>query len=399
MVQKISPKAWIAVAASTALIGCGRSSERGERSSFTEVRPPVVRYEYGLPVDSFRIDTTRVGDGQTLGGLMQRAGASAAQQRYIATLRREEFDVRQLRAGKTCYAFYRDSALVHWVYCSSIKEAYVFHLADSCYVERTEKPVRTEQRKAEVVIESSLWNAMVGHGYPTSLALELSEIYAWTIDFFGLQQGDSIRVLYDEQYVDSTSIGVGRIWACDFYHGHRWQDAFYYNDSYFDSEGKSLKKSFLKAPLSYKRISSTFSYARKHPVLKVVRPHTGVDYAAPAGTPVYSIGDGVVTMKEYKGGGGNTVKIKHNSVYQTAYLHLKGFAKGLKVGQHVKQGELIGYVGNTGTSTGPHLDFRVWKNGTPVDPLHMENPPVEPVPASERVMFDSIVQNRRALLK
>ena len=148
-----------------------------------------------------------------------------------------------------------------------------------------------------------------------------------------------------------------------------------------------MKKAFLKAPLKYSRISSGFSYARKHPVTRKVRPHTGVDYAAPKGTPVMSIGDGVVTSRKYEGAGGNTVRIRHNSVYSTAYLHLSKFASNLKVGQRVRQGEVIGYVGSTGTSTGPHLDFRVWKNGTPINPLKMESPPAEPVKKENMAAF------------
>ena len=152
----------------------------------------------------------------------------------------------------------------------------------------------------------------------------------------------------------------------------------------------------MKAPLNYKRISSKFTHARKHPIYKVVRPHTGVDYAAPMGTPVVSIGDGVVTMKQYKGGGGHTVKIKHNSTYTTAYLHLSKYAKGLAVGKHVKQGEVIGYVGSSGSSTGPHLDFRVWKNGSPIDPLKMVSPPAEPIPAQYKDTFATIVNTYRS---
>jgi murein DD-endopeptidase MepM/ murein hydrolase activator NlpD len=177
---------------------------------------------------------------------------------------------------------------------------------------------------------------------------------------------------------------------------------YWYEDgkihNYFDEEGNSLRKAFLKAPLNYKRISSGFTYARKHPIHKIVRPHTGVDYAAPMGTPVVSIGDGVVTMKQYKGGGGHTVKIKHNSTYTTAYLHLSKYAKGLAVGKHVKQGEVIGYVGSSGASTGPHLDFRVWKNGSPIDPLKMQSPPAEPIPAQYRDTFATVVANYNTLL-
>ena len=157
-----------------------------------------------------------------------------------------------------------------------------------------------------------------------------------------------------------------------------------------------MRKAFLKAPLKFSRISSGFSYARRHPVTRRVQPHTGIDYAAPKGTPVMSIGDGVVTGKKYEGAGGNTVRIRHNSVYSTAYLHLSGYAKGLKVGQRVRQGEVIGYVGSTGRSTGPHLDFRVWKNGSPINPLKMESPPAEPLKKENLEDFELAHKKYRA---
>lgn len=387
------------------LSGCGRNTSSQEEEKVEEV--PVVRYEYGLPIDSFRVDTGRVRSGETLGGMLARLGANWQQLAGITRLPKSEFDVRSIRPDKTYYALYQpDTAgveqLCYFVYVPSVSQAVVLHLTDSMHVERHEKPTIHRDRTAEVTIESSLWNAMVVNDLPVELALELSEIYAWTIDFFGLQKGDSIRVFYDELYVDTTRIGIGRIYAADFYHGRKWQEAFWFEQdnirNYFDADGNSLRKAFLKAPLNYKRISSRFTYARKHPIYKIVRPHTGVDYAAPAGTPVVTIGDGVVTMCQYKGGGGNTIKVKHNSTYTTAYLHLSKFAKDVKVGQHVKQGQVIGYVGSTGSSTGPHLDFRVWKNGTPIDPLKMVSPPAEPVPAQYRDTFNHVVEDYRARL-
>jgi len=158
--------------------------------------------------------------------------------------------------------------------------------------------------------------------------------------------------------------------------------------SFFDDKGQSLRKAFLKAPLKFSRISSRFSNSRMHPILKIRRAHHGVDYAAPVGTPVYSIGDGVIIQTSHSGGAGNMIKIKHNSVYSTAYLHLKNFAKGIKQGVYVKQGDVIGYVGSSGLSTGPHLDFRFYKNGNPVDPLKVEAPPVEPVKEENIVDFE-----------
>jgi murein DD-endopeptidase MepM/ murein hydrolase activator NlpD len=340
--------------------------------------------------------------------MLSKLGATKKQINSINLLSSEEFDVRTIRAGKTYYALYQtdesgNRTLEYYIYRPTIQEAVVLHLKDSIHVERQIKEITYHDRSAQVVIESSLWNAMTNNDLPVELALELSEIYAWTIDFFGLQKGDSIRVYYDEKYVDDISIGIGRIYAAHFYHAKKWQEAYWYEDkdthNYFDKEGNSLRKAFLKAPLNYKRISSGFTHKRLHPVYKVYRPHTGVDYAAPTGTPVVSIGDGKVIMKEYKGGGGNTIKIKHNATYTTGYLHLSKYAKGLKVGQYVKQGEVIGYVGSTGASTGPHLDFRVWKNGTPIDPLKMDSPPAEPIPAAKKDSFNSIVAEYKNKLK
>ena len=398
-------KILILLVAVLGLIACTKTNNHANEH---QAEAPIVRYEWGLPIDSFRIDTCVIKEGETLGGIMTRLGATRKQITHITVMPRSEFDVRTIRPGKTYYALYQTDTtglekLCHYVYKPSIREDIVLHLVDSLYAERFEKPIIHRERAAEAVIESSLWNAMTANNLPTELALELSDIYAWTIDFFGLQKGDSIRVYYDEQYVDTVRIGIGRIYAADFYHARRWQEAYWFEESnihnYFDAEGNSLRKAFLKAPLNYKRISSGFTHARKHPIYKVVRPHTGVDYAAPTGTPVVSIGDGVVTMKQYKGGGGHTVKIKHNSTYTTAYLHLSKYAKGLAVGKHVKQGEVIGYVGSSGSSTGPHLDFRVWKNGTPIDPLKMQSPPAEPIPTQYKDTFTTVVENYRQLLR
>ena len=215
------------------------------------------------------------------------------------------------------------------------------------------------------------------------LAVELSEIYAWSIDFFGLQKGDSIRVIYDEYFVDSVSVGIGEIKGGYFRHmdSDFWAIPFVQDSimDYYDEEGESLRKAFLKAPLRFSRISSRFSHSRLHPILKIRRPHRGVDYAAPTDTPIVAIGDGVVTKKSYSRGAGNMIKIKHNSVYSTAYLHLSRYGKGIQNGSYVKQGDVIGYVGSTGLSTGPHLDFRFYKNGSAIDPLKVEAPPVDPV--------------------
>jgi murein DD-endopeptidase MepM/ murein hydrolase activator NlpD len=242
-----------------------------------------------------------------------------------------------------------------------------------------------------------LWNDVQKAGIPVMMALKLSDVYDCTIDFFGLQTGDSFTVMYEELAHNGEYMGLGKIHYAEFTHAGKLYNAVRFNAGenssvFWNEKGESLKKAFLKAPLNFTRISSRFTYARKHPVLRIVRPHTGVDYAAPSGTPVVALGDGVVTHRGWAGGGGNTIKIKHPGNYVTSYMHLRGYAKGISVGSRVSRGQLIGYVGSTGLSTGPHLDFRVYKNGKPIDPLKMESPSVEPVSKELMPAFEEQMQ-------
>ena len=360
----------------------------------------VVKREYGIAVDSFYIVEEKIKPNTYISQILSSLSAKKEQIALLNTLDKSIFDVRTLRTGNTYKAFYStftaDSVhLQYWVYEKSLKDYFVFHFTDDAiHVEQGMKPVEKRLRKVSAEITSSLWNAAVDNNISPQLAMNLSDVYAWTIDFFGLQQGDKFMAIYDEYYIDSVFYSIGKIYAAQFVTSGTDNYSFYFQQDstfgYFNEKGESLKKAFLKAPLSYSRISSGFTHARMHPVHRVVRPHTGVDYAAPMGTPIMSIGEGVVVEKGYKGGGGNTVKIRHNSVYTTAYLHLSKYGEGIKSGAKVKQGQIIGYVGSTGTSTGPHLDFRVWMNGKPINPLKMESPPAEPIYEKYRVEFDSI---------
>lgn len=362
-----------------------------------EAAATPLRTEYGLPLDSFRVESYTVEKNQYIAQILYSLGAGHEAASWVGRLTTEEFDVRSLRPGQTYKAFFTpDSAkhLCYFVYEKSPIDYVLFCLKDSFSVVHSRKDVYPVLTKKEAVISSSLWNAATDSGIPPVIALQLSDIYAWTIDFFGLQKEDRFSVIYDELYVDSVFVGVGKIYAARFSYSGKDYPAFYFEqdsiDSYWDDKGNSMKRAFLKAPLQFSRISSHFSYARKHPVLRTVRPHTGVDYAAPAGTPVMSIGDGTVIEKGYKGGGGHTIKIRHNSVYITAYLHLSKYAKDIRVGSRVRQGQVIGYVGSTGLSTGPHLDFRVWRNGKAINPLTVESPPVEPISEVNKLAFDSV---------
>ncbi len=347
--------------------------------------PPVLKY--GLPVDSFSVTGGVVKTNQYLSQILYNYGVSLGMVDQIARKSRSVFDVRKIRSGRNYTIFQTPDSLKesrYFVYENSPTEYYVFELFDSLRIYKGEKEVEKRLRTAQGVIESSLWNTMYDNGLDPMLALDLNDIYQWSIDFYAIQQGDRFRVIYDELYVDSVSVGIGDIYAVEFDHYDEPNFAFRFLQDgrydYFDEKGKSLRKAFLKAPLHFSRISSRFSNSRFHPVLRIRRPHHGVDYAAPKGTPVMSIGDGTVIAKAYQArGGGNYVKIKHNSVYTTTYMHLSGFGKDIATGKRVKQGQIIGYVGATGLATGPHLDFRVFKNGTPVDPLKVKAPPVEPV--------------------
>lgn len=373
------------------LMGCSKPQPA------VPIKSIPVRYIYGhIPVDSFHIDTFYVKMNETLGTIFAQRGATFSQIRVLSEQYKKHTPFYTIHPRKPYMVLYHKDSLKYYIYEPNAQEAYIIGLhGDSLSFEHYEHNVTSKLCRAEITIESSLWNAIVDKGLPAILSLDLYDIYAWTIDFFGLQKGDCIIAYYEEKYVGNTFVGLGRIYASNFYHGGKWHEAYFFDDgtqhSYYDTKGNSLKKSFLKAPLNYRRISSRFSYARKHPIFKVYRPHLGVDYAAPTGTPVVSIGDGVVINKSYSKGGGNTLKIRHNSAYTTGYMHLRGYAKGIRVGTVVKQGQVIGYVGTTGYATGPHLDFRVWRGGVPINPLTIDAPSVKPIPKDIKPQFDSVV--------
>ncbi len=362
-----------------------KTSDEAVPDTLVTIAEPVIRY--GLPIDSFNIENGIVGRNEYLSQILNSRGVSMATIDLIARKSKEIFDVRKIKSGGKYTVFTTPDTLAeprYFVYENSAVDYTVFELFDTLGIYQSSKEVQIRQRTAHGEVESSLWNAMVNSGQDPMLALRLSDIFAWTIDFFAIQRGDRFRVIYDELFVDSVSIGIGEIYAVEFDHYGETNYAFLFNQDerldYFDDRGQSLRKAFLKAPLQFSRVSSHFSNSRLHPVLRIRRPHHGVDYAAPSGTPVMSIGDGTVVARAYQAnGGGNYLKIKHNSVYTTTYMHLKGFAKGVTAGSRVKQGQVIGYVGATGLATGPHLDFRVQKNGSFVDPLKVKAPPVEPV--------------------
>lgn len=353
---------------------------------------------YGIPIQNMEIVNGKIQNNKTLSEILTPFGITQASINQMAQHSKGIFDVRKIRAGNK-YALFIDTLAAdrptkHFVYEIDALQYVDFSFGDSITAEKREKPKQIKERLVAGEITSSLWNAITGQGIPFQLAYELSNIYAWNIDFFGLQKGDKFKVKYSEVWVDTSFVAIDSIKCAIFNHCGTDFHAIPFKRGdrldYFDYEGNNLRKAFLKAPLKYSRITSHFSNSRMHPILKICRPHHGVDYAAPIGTPVMTIGDGRVIDRAFHSGAGNMIKVQHNSMYTSVYMHLSKFAANLKVGSIVKQGDVIGYVGSTGLSTGPHLDFRVYKDKTPINPLKMESPSVEPISPDSMAIYKSI---------
>lgn len=355
-------------------------------------KPAIV---FGIPADSFNTFTGHFKSNRFLSEILLDHGVTMQEIDQVVRNSASVFDVRKIRSGNN-YTLFCDTDSVarvrYLIYEHDPATCYVFSFNDSLNITAFKKEIRREIKYSSGTIETSLWESMINEGIQPTLVNGLSDIFAWTVDFFGLQKGDSYKVIYEERFIDDKSLGVGKIFGAQFTWTGKTITAVPFiqdgKESFFDAEGNSLRKTFLKAPLQFTRISSRFSYNRLHPILRIRRPHFGVDYAAPVGTPVLAIGDGRIIFAGTENGSGRIVKIVHNSVFTTAYLHLSHFGSGVYPGAFVKQKDTIGYVGSSGLSTGPHLDFRFYRNGSPVDPLSVEAPPVEPVSEENRNRFE-----------
>ncbi|MFI3285662.1 MAG: peptidoglycan DD-metalloendopeptidase family protein [Rikenellaceae bacterium] len=381
------------------LFGCSGESDPKEATS-AQLDEIVENRTYGILSDGYQLKRSEIKSGETMGKILNNFGISAVDIDKIDKASKEVFSLNKIKGGNSYTAFIKqdslNSKLDYLVYEENNIDYVVFSFAsDSIYAYKGVKPTTIKRNRKSAVIENSMWGAIMEANLPFALASEIEDIYQWTVDFFAIQKGDNFTVIYEEKFVEDTiSVGIGRVWGAKFAHGSQTYYAIpFVQDStlqYWESDGASLRKQMLKAPLKYSRISSGFSYARLHPIYKTYRAHTGVDYAAPSGTPVHSVADGVVIFKGWGGGGGNTLKIKHPNNITTGYLHLRGYAQGINSGTRVKQGQVIGYVGSTGASTGPHLDYRVWKGSTPINPLKIPQEPQEPIKEENKAAFEQI---------
>lgn len=354
----------------------------------------------GLSADQYSVERSRVSRHQTFSDLLTPHGVSYQTVVQLADAARPTFDVRDIKAGQP-YQVYVNPWLERpefLVYQIDAVEYVVFDIRQPSESYRGRREVEREWTMVEGHLEGSLYETLLANDTHPKLALRLSEVFAWQMDFFRIRAGDSFRILYEQRTVGGERIAPGKILAACFdhqgetYYGFRFDDG--QGPQYFDRQGQSLRRQLLKAPLRYSRISSGYSKSRLHPVLKRRRPHTGVDYAAPTGTPVHSVGQGTVVKAGHYGNNGNFVKIRHNGTFTSGYLHLSSIADGIDPGAQVQQGETIGFVGSTGMSTGPHLDYRLWKRGQPVDPYELELPPSRPVNPQYRAEFEELVEDR-----
>ena len=362
-----------------------------------ETTAEVSTDPFGLRAGMYTVNEGRVDRAETFSDLLDEYGVDYQTTLALAEAATPAFEVKDLRAGRP-YRVYVNPWLQQARYLVYQVDALEYVVFDLRHPERTYVDRRSVERTWATVsgtVEGSLYESLVENGGHPLLALRLSEVFAWQIDFFRLRSGDRFRMVYEERSMDGQPVQPGDIIAA--YVEHRGEDyyAFRFEEDdaeaeYYNLEGQSLRRQLLKAPLQYSRISSGYTNRRFHPILKEYRPHRGVDYAAPPGTPVRSVGEGVVQRAGYEGPNGNYVKIRHNGTYTSGYLHLSRMA--VTPGQSVQQGETIGYVGSTGRSTGPHLDYRLWKHGTPVNPYSLELPPSQPVPIQHRDEFQATVE-------
>jgi len=369
------------------LQGCKNKADEDTQKAVVE--PKKL---YGIIIDSLEVVEGQIKSGQNLSVLLNKEGMSGQQVHELVEASHDIFDTRSIRVGNS-YTLLRDSnRVLYWIYEHNPITYYICDFTDSLpEVKRFDRPVTIQLRKMGGVINSSLFQTVLEGGGSQEVAVSLAGVFDWTVDFFSVQKGDHFKMLYEEKQVDGKPYGMGRILAAEFNHRGKNNLAILFDNGkpmqYYNENGESMRKRYLKAPLEFSRISSRFSMRRFHPVLKSYRAHLGTDYAAPTGTPIRSIGDGTVLEAGYRGGNGNFVKIKHNKTHTTGYLHMSRIASGIRSGSRVSQGQLIGYVGSTGLATGPHLCFRFWENGTQVDPRRIQTPAADPLPAAQKPAY------------
>ncbi|MEN8815727.1 MAG: peptidoglycan DD-metalloendopeptidase family protein [Nonlabens sp.] len=378
------------IALAVTFISC-KDNDDTQKEEIVEITPVAIEpvMKYGFDLNDYKIVADTVKSGATFNDLIIDHIVEGQSAYQTANKLNEVYDLRKIQAGKPYKILKRKDSLntpEAFVYEPTKLDYVVVNFNDTIAAYKDRHPISFKRKTASGIINSTLSEAMEDEGLGLSAIYELSDIYRWSIDFFKLQKGDRFKMIYQERYInDSIYAGIESIEAAvfetdktPFYAFDYVTDSVIGIDDYYDEKGKTLRSFFLKAPVNYSRISSRFTKRRFHPVQKRWKAHKGTDYAAAYGTPIVATANGVVTKSGYTGGNGNYVKIKHNSTYSTQYLHMT--KRKVKVGQRVKQGQVIGTVGSTGLATGPHVCYRFWVNGIQVDPYKQNLPSADPLP-------------------
>lgn len=367
--------------------------------------PEPQRVLFGFAVNDLEVIEKEVRRNERFTDLLKSHFVDDKVMKQISTLPRDVFDFRKVSAKKKYTLLVKNDSLKSakaLIYEPNQIDYYIFNLEDSLTVEARQRETELVARGISGEIHESLSATIESLGISPEVTNRFVDIFAWQVDFNRLRKGDKFKVIYKEILVNGETIGVSSIEGIYFEHAGKPMYAFPLDQGdgieYYDENGQSLRKAFLKYPIEFTRISSRFSLKRFHPVAKVFRAHKGTDFAAPAGTPIRSVGDGTVEEARFKSNNGNYVKVRHNGTYTTQYLHMSKIARGIKPGVRVKQGQTIGFVGSTGLATGPHLCYRFWKNGVQVDALRVNLPPAQPVSEENLATFELIKQDLRQQL-
>ena len=358
---------------------------------------------YGFDKSSNYFEKVPIKKNQFIANILSNHGVGFSLINELERKAKDVFSVTKLRAGKDLVLVKSDECSgAYCVIYEPDKFSYVkYDLRDSVNVEIVEKDVVTKIKTTSGIVTSSLWNALENDIFRDLLVDKMEDALSWSVNFYAVQKGDQFKLIYEEKYIDDKPAGIGRVFGA-YYENEKPHYAIYYeNEGYkgfYDLEGRPTKKGFLKTPVKASRISSRYNRNRFHPILKRRRPHLGTDYAAAYGTPIRSVGNGTVELVSYTKSNGKYVKIRHDKTYQTQYLHMSKFARGMKRGVKVSQGQTIGYVGSTGLATGPHVCFRFWKNGKQIDHLRENFPPPDPMKKEEIPKFNIVKEEIRSEL-
>jgi murein DD-endopeptidase MepM/ murein hydrolase activator NlpD len=355
---------------------------------------------YGMVVDNYTIIEDKIKRNEVLGDILEEYNVPANLIHQVSQLSRQIFDVRKIAPNKkyTLLCDQQDSLKTArvLVYEPNQIDYIVFRFEDTLWVDVCKRDVVILEKSIAGEIRSNLSQTIEELGISHELTNRFVDIFGWQVDFQRLQKGDKFKLIYEDAQVEGVPVGIKQINGIYFEHYGSPYYAIPFDQGegpdYFDAEGNSLRKALLKYPIEFTRISSRYSMSRFHPVQKRYKAHLGTDFAAPSGTPIRSVGDGIVEEAQYKANNGNYVKVRHNGTYTTQYLHMSRIAEGVRAGTKVRQGQTIGYVGSTGLATGPHLCYRFWRNGVQVDALRVELPPSQPVKKEAMESFDKVKQ-------